>query len=206
MPSHEAADSPEALQTKLVQLHELFDRHGMDHAFSGALALSHYLPTPRNTADIDIAVFLPNEKGPEVLDALDELFPISERYKHLDHVATHYQASVDWGLTPIDVFFSFSDEFHAQVQQRVRKVHLFDLTTPIPIVSPEDLIIFKSIHGRQKDALDVIGILDHMGDEIDREYIFRWLSALTSPDSKWVGWARDVVEDRRVVELEREHS
>lgn len=45
-----------------------------------------------------------------------------------------------------------------------------------PVCTAEDLIVHKAISEREKDWLDIDGVLDRMGGELDQGYIANWLS------------------------------
>jgi hypothetical protein len=44
-----------------------------------------------------------------------------------------------------------------------------------PVCTAEDLIIHKAISERDKDWLDIDGILDKEGKRLDQGYVMRWL-------------------------------
>ena len=55
----------------------------------------------------------------------------------------------------------------------------YDLTyqgVTFPVCTAEDLIIHKAISEREKDWLDIDGVLDRVGNDLDQSYVDYWLS------------------------------
>lgn len=44
---------------------------------------------------------------------------------------------------------------------------------PVPVVSPEDLVVTKLLAGRAKDVEDIRGVLRERGDRLDLELVRR---------------------------------
>ena len=124
------------------------------HAFGGALALAYYAE-PRATIDIDLNVFVPVERFPDVATPLLDLgAAVDDKVAEL--VRRDGQARVMWDGTPIDLFFAY-DAFHEAAAKAVRTVPFADGT--IPILSPEHLIVCKAVFNRAKDWVDIDAML-----------------------------------------------
>jgi hypothetical protein len=54
-----------ALGERLLAVHEALDQAELPHAFGGAIALGYCVVEPRGTRDLDVNVFLPQERFPE---------------------------------------------------------------------------------------------------------------------------------------------
>lgn len=105
-----------------------------------------YYAAPRPTTDIDVNVFVQAQQS---------------------------ELKLDWEGTPVHFFFS-CDPLHEEMEKRVREVPLGDST--IPLVSPEHLIIRKTLLGRPKDRQDIEAIL--AATPVDQEEIDIWVSRL----------------------------
>ncbi len=129
---------------------------GIPHAIGGAIALGHYAE-PRPIRDIDVNVFVPPERRPEVEAAL---------------------AAVGDGA-PVHLFFS-EDALHEAMPAAVRRVPFAGGT--IPIVAPEHLVIRKAMLDRPKDRLDIEAIL-LAETPLDLVEVKRWLHLARDPEA-----------------------
>lgn len=105
-----------------------------------------YYAEPRETKDIDVNVFVQAQQG---------------------------ELKLDWEGTPVHFFFS-CDPLHEEMEKRIREVPLGDGT--IPLVSPEHLVIRKTLLGRPKDRRDIEQIAAAV--DLDREEIESWVQRL----------------------------
>jgi hypothetical protein len=122
------------LQSSVLAVHRALAEAGLPHAIGGAIALSIY-GAPRNTVDIDVNVFVPPERRPEVRAALDSLAPDGN---------------------PVHVFYSH-DPLHEEMAKKVREVPYGGAT--IPFVAPEHLVVRKAMLDRPKDWPDIEALL-----------------------------------------------
>lgn len=113
----------------------------------GGAVALSYYAEPRETEDIDVNVFLPAQES---------------------------ELRFDWDGTPVHCFFS-CDPLHEVMEQEVRMVPLGDGT--IPLVSPEHLVIRKTLLGRPKDRRDIEQINATL--DLDWEEIDSWVQRLT---------------------------
>jgi hypothetical protein len=160
-----------SLPEKVVSIHEALDGAKVPHAIGGALALAYYAE-PRATADVDVNVFVPVDRWPQVRDALEPLgvdvtidAPALER---------DGQVRLWWDRNPVDLFFSY-DEFHEAMRREARRVP-FDETT-LPILAPEHLAVCKAMFDRTKDWIDIEQMLV-AADQIDLAEIESWLERM----------------------------
>lgn len=107
-----------------------------------------YYAEPRETQDIDVNVFVRAEQS---------------------------ELKLDWEGTPVHFFFS-CDPLHEEMEKRIREVPLGDGT--IPLVSPEHLVIRKTLLGRPKDQRDIKAIL--AATPVDRAEVEEWVRRLAS--------------------------
>jgi hypothetical protein len=147
------------------------------HAFGGALALAYYAE-PRATIDIDLNLFIPAERFPDVAGPLHRLGASSDDPLVAALVLRDGQARVMWESTPIDLFFSY-DPFHEAAGAARRSVPFADGT--IPILAAEHLMVCKVVFNRPRDWIDIDSMLSGEPD-IDASEVLRWVGRLAGDD------------------------
>jgi len=152
-----------------------------EKAFGGAIALAYYA-TPRATIDIDVNVFVEANRSDEVLAALGRLGADEPTQAEDVRLRRDGQARIRWGSTPIDLFFSY-DAFHDACMER-RRAFPFGEGETIHVLAAEDLVIFKAIFSRDKDWRDIAELVFAMVDELDAEWIERWLDRIVGRDDE----------------------
>jgi hypothetical protein len=162
--------TPQSLAQRIAQLdHALAS---IPHAFGGALALAYYAE-PRATIDIDLNVFVPVERFTDVATPLLDL-GVSVDDAVAELVRRDGQARVMWESTPIDLFFAY-DAFHDAAASARRTVPFADGT--IPILSPEHLIVCKTVFNRPKDWVDIDAMLA-TELALDVAEVLRWVGRI----------------------------
>jgi hypothetical protein len=119
-----------SLVDKVIAVDRALSAAALPHAFGGGLALAYY-GEPRVTIDIDVNVFVPIDRWPEVEGALEPL-PIDLGLDPKE-LAEERQARLPWDLNPVHLFFSY-DDLHAEMPQAIRRVPFAG--AEIPIVAP----------------------------------------------------------------------
>ena len=147
------------------------------HAFGGALALAYYAE-PRSTIDIDVNVFIPAARFPEVAQPLTGLGAAADDPAVAEFVRRDGQARVMWDDTPIDLFFSY-DAFHDAAARDLRRVPFADTT--IPVLGADHLVVCKVVFGRPKDWVDIDAMLG-AGATIDTAEVLRWVGRIAGDD------------------------
>ncbi len=155
--------------SEVLAVHRALAQAGIPHAVGGAIALAHYA-APRPTPDIDVNVFVPPTRRPEVDAALAHL-------AHRDQV---------------HLFFS-EDALHEVMPVWVREVPFAGET--IPLVAPEHLIVRKAMLGRPKDWLDIEAILTAT-ESLDLAEIESWATRLAAPDDPRVTKLHQLIRRR----------
>lgn len=157
------------LPDKVVAIHEALRESKIPHALGGALALAYYAE-PRATIDIDLNVFVPTRRRPEVIDVLAGL---GIDVGGLDSASLERdgQCRIWWGSNPVDLFFSY-DPIHEEMRREVRRVPFAAVT--VPILGPEHLVVCKAMFDRPKDWIDIEQVLAATED-IDIDSIESWL-------------------------------
>lgn len=159
------------LSEKLLALHQSLDSAAVPHGFGGAIALAYCTGEPRGTVDIDLNVFLETSEAQRVFDSLTDALTIGDR--DIGLATADGQIRLLWDSTPVDLFFSYH-RFHADVAGRIRIVPFAG--SHIPVLSCEDLLVFKAFFGRTQDWADIEAMVDT--DAIDVTAVCRRLASL----------------------------
>jgi hypothetical protein len=169
------ASGQPSLPEKVAVIHEAFGDAKIPYALGGALALAYYAE-PRATIDIDVNVFLPTERWPDVVGVLAKLGVESE----LDPAALERdgQCRLWWGDNAVDLFFAY-DPIHDEMRKQARRVPFADIT--VPILGPEHLAVCKAMFDRRKDWLDIEQMMIAT-DELDVAEIEGWLARMVGSE------------------------
>jgi hypothetical protein len=160
----------------------------------GGLAVAT-IGQPRATGDVDVIGYMPMEKAIALIDAAvaaDFRVAPDEREK-LEATGTLRFHKSQFQLDIILASLPFEDDARA----RARKHRLFGRLVPLP--TPEDLILFKVIAGRDKDLVDAVGVARRHLPALDRRYLRSALEAVCE-------LAEDLVPLRRLEEVLRKAS
>jgi hypothetical protein len=160
-----------SLVDKVIAVDRALSAADLPHAFGGGLALAYY-GEPRVTIDIDVNLFVPVDRWPEVEGALEPL-PIDLGLDPKE-LTEERHARLPWDLNPVHLFFSY-DDLHAEMPRAIRRVPFAE--TEIPIVAPEHLVIRKAMLDRPKDWLGIEAIFVASGP-LDLETIETWVRRL----------------------------
>ncbi|HEX2706481.1 MAG TPA: hypothetical protein VHM66_00555 [Solirubrobacterales bacterium] len=178
-------DGAPSLPEKVTAIHERLDDARVPHAIGGALALAYYAE-PRATIDIDINVFIPTERWPDVRDALAPLgIDVGVDAAALERDG---QVRLWWDRNPVDLFFSY-DEFHDAMRHGARRVPFGQGT--IPILAPEHLAVCKAMFDRVKDWLDIEQILVAT-DPLDLAEVESWLERMVGGEDPRLQKLREI--------------
>ena len=177
------------LDEKVRCICEAFERAGIPHAFGGAIALA-YWATPRGTEDIDVNVFVGFDQADGVEQLLRALDVGAGGESQPDPGSR--QLVLLWGHTPVRLFFAY-DAFHLSCAERRRRVPFAG--GEIPVLSPEDIAVFKIIYDRPRDRAEVRELLLCMGERFDLGYALEWLGRILGPDDARTVGFRDAVAE-----------
>jgi hypothetical protein len=159
------------LAERVLAIHDALA--AVPHAFGGALALAYYAE-PRATIDIDLNVFVPAERFDDVAGPLAELGAAADGSEVADLARRDGQVRVLWDATPIDLFFAY-DPFHDAARRDRRTVPFGD--GEIPILSPEHLLVCKTVFNRAKDWVDIDAVLT-LDADLDAAEVLRWVARI----------------------------
>lgn len=178
-----------SLVEKVIALADALDRSGTSFAFGGALALAYATKSPRGTRDIDVNVFVSPGDARPVLD----VFPPEVVWSEDDLGRLHRddQVRLWWDDTPVDLFFN-AGSFHVEVERRVARMPFRDRR--IPVLSPDDLAVFKVLFDRGQDWIDLQRMLE--SGSMNRGRVIRQLEELLGGDNR-IDRLRELASDSR---------
>lgn len=150
---------------------------------------------PRATGDVDVIGYVPTEKAVALIDAAVAAgFTVApdEREKLQATGTLRFRK----GQFQLDIILA-SLPFESDARARAREHRLFGRLVPLP--TPEDLILFKVLSGRDKDLVDAVGVARRHLSSLDRRYLHAALEAVCE-------LAEDLVFLRRLDEVLRKAS
>lgn len=148
---------------------EAFQEADLPFMVVGALAVSAH-GEPRTTEDIDIVFHLPFEDNDPVERVIHDLTdqPLEERKDEMGHRLVTFLPS---GMM-LEAFFTYGHPFYKEEYDR-RVVIEVD-GTPVPFISPEDLILRKLVNTKMRrgvDLQDAFAVAQVQGDDLDYAYL-----------------------------------
>ena len=170
----------------LEQLKGFFESNGVRYMIIGGLANTVW-GRPRLTYDADVKVVLGELSIGEfgrmagwsfAFRRPDAIEFARQNYVLLIHVTNEVPADLIIGLLP----------YENQAIERAVPVDIEGVV--MPVCTAEDLIVHKAISERERDWLDIEGILLRQRDALDQEYVEDWLLEFAS------GLGRPQIVDR----------
>ena len=132
------------------------------------------------TSDADINVFVSVAEADRVMEAMAYAGVATSTAKTAESRARE-QVRLLFDGTYIDLFFALH-AFHESCQQRAVRMP-FDAGY-FPVLSAEDLVVFKVLFNRPKDWFDIESVLATQGARFDGAYVLTWLDSMVgSQDS-----------------------
>lgn len=155
---------------------------GARHMIVGSFA-STFHGEPRTTQDIDVVV----ELGPAELERLLSQLPESEWYVDAETARDALRRSSTFNVIDyasgwkVDVIVRKSgafaaSEFARRIEAEMLGVRAFVATAEDTLLSK--LVWAKASGGSERQLRDVAGVLSAAGDDLDREYVERWVDEL----------------------------
>lgn len=162
------------------------------YALGGALALGVW-GFPRATVDVDLDVFVGEERWGEVLDTLARAGCQVGRESAIASARERGDFRAHFGPMRVDVFVP-SIPFYESVSKRRREGVLEGRAAWF--LSPEDLTVFKLLFYRPKDLLDVERLVAATGPSFERAYVREALAEILGTGDprldRWDRLLRDV--------------
>lgn len=146
----------------------------------GGLAVSHY-SNPPVTVDVDVFFDDTLYDVNPVLDKMRSCGWVSRplRFPHRQRGLPRRGVALDCDNPPsvVDILFTGNDKFLRKMVKTGSAV-LLSGGLEIPVVSAENLIVMKSLVGRDKDLDDIADLYRTLGSKLDDVYIQKTLDKL----------------------------
>jgi hypothetical protein len=174
------------ISNKIVELIKrilfLADKAEIDIMFIGGIAVSAWA-VPRATYDLDAVVQISEKKLPSFLSLCEKYGFIYDKKKPVKRIQnlsfiTLTAGGKDTGFIYVDLFLARGKYFQGAIRRK-KTINIFK--TAVPVISPEDLILYKLIAGRGRDIEDVYEILVTRKSGIDMDYLKKWAEELGIP-------------------------
>ncbi len=142
---------------------------------------------PRLTADADVIVFMsPPEAEALITKGTEAGFDVRQDVER-ERLATTGTMRLRRGLFQLDLITA-SLPFEDVAYDRASVHRVFGMSLRFP--SPEDMILFKVLAGRDKDMLDAAGIVRRHRDHLDITYIEKTLLPICDTAEDMTPWNR----------------
>jgi len=142
---------------------------------------------PRTTADADVIVFVSQTEAESLIaQAAEAGFELREdvERRRLEETGTMRFRKGRYQIDLITASLPFEEEAY----RRATFHQLFGVLLPFP--TPEDLILFKILAGRDKDILDATGIVRRHIERLDTKYLEKTLQPLCELAENMAPWKR----------------
>ena len=156
----------------LLQMVKLLDELGMPYAVGGAQALAAH-GVPRATFDVDLNLGVEGAAfcSEDVLQSLQDECGITfqegrEALRARSEETGFIQGSS--GMIRVDLFFPSMD-YLREVVEKALPLPVYGET--LNVIGVDDLIVMKTIFGRDKDFVDIHSLVRYGPSPIDMEYI-----------------------------------
>lgn len=174
------------LTQALIAVHEVLDRTKVPHALCGGLAANLYREEVRATADVDLAVAVTPIRVVELVRTFSDAgWKVEPYWRQSEQLRLTRD-----DLPRVDCIVATTDYERAAIDRSVpAEIERHE----IPVLTAEDLIIFKLMAGRARDYEAVAAIINARGTQLDVDYITGWLEQFGVGDA----WERANEEARR---------
>lgn len=158
-----------------LQIQVICQERNWSFCFIGGLAVQRW-GEPRLTVDVDLALLTETGEEENFVDSL--LQRLRSRLEGAKEFALRNRVLLlqsDVGV-PVDVSLA-SIPFERRMIERASS-YRFEEQAEIVTCSAEDLVVLKAFAGREKDWLDIEGIIARQGERLDTSLVWRELEPL----------------------------
>ena len=159
---------------------------GVRHLVIGGLAVGA-IGEARTTGDVDVIAFVsPDDAVALIALASEAGFDVHPEIEQ-ERLRATGTLRFRHGLFQLDIILASLPFEEAAYTRAVRK-RLFGRLVPFP--TPEDLIVFKVLAGRDKDILDAVGVARRHLPTLDRRYLETTLQDICDLAEDMEPWRR----------------
>lgn len=167
------------LTKALLAVHDVLEAGAIAHALCGGLAANLYREEVRATMDVDFACSVGPARLLDIVEQLEGAGWTAEAYWRNGEQLRLSHAT----LPRVDCILATTDFEHAAIA-RAHPARIEGRN--VPVLAPEDLIVFKLVAGRARDYEAVAAIINARAARLDTDYITGWLEQFEVADR----WAR----------------
>lgn len=171
------------------RLADALEGAGISYAIGGALALG-VAGVPRGTLDVDINVFVPDDRIADVARVL-EAAGVRVEAGAGEHVRRDGMFVGHFEEMRVDLFLP-SIPFSYEAQRTRVRVATADGWSGW-FLSAEAIALFKLLFFRGKDVVDLARLVAVRGDALDTNYVRRWIVEMMGEDDERVRRWDDIV-------------
>lgn len=160
------------IREHIISLVGMLRKHRLRYVLFGAIAVN-YWGEPRGTRDIDFMVGVEDgDIGGLVTDARKAGWVV---YTPEDTASNKYVVMFADTRMFTELWIPRSSSYDQELlNHRVLRKIFRESSRKFWIASPETVIIHKVTHGDRKDLVDVVGIMNRQGQNLDRSYLMKW--------------------------------
>jgi len=181
--SSNATFEPDILHA-LRSITEIFEKLNISYYIGGSLASAAY-GMQQLAQDIDLVVELLPTQVPQFIALLQADYYVDQQnvYSAVQNNQKFTIIHLET-LLVIDVIIPFSSLFEEQAKNRVKWHTLDEMIQPLPLSSPEDIILIKLFLYRKDETFpdnqwnDILGVLKVQGFILDLMYLETWAACL----------------------------
>lgn len=153
-----------SLTEAIVEIHDVLEAGGVRHALCGGIASNLYRDEVRATMDVDFYVAV----GAAELVALTRTFEAAG-WRAQPSWRGHEQLRLEREDAPrVDCLIATTDYEREALERAVRASVE---SSSVPVLAPEDLVVFKLVAGRARDYEAVAAMINTPTTGLDGEYI-----------------------------------
>jgi predicted nucleotidyltransferase len=165
---------------------DFLEQSKVPYLIIGGLAVS-VIGEPRMTQDIDLIVSLKKQNVHALLEsAINSSFELNME-RELQRVKETGTFRLNRGHFHADMIIA-STSLEESAFTRAQRIKLVNKIASFP--SPEDLVLFKIVVGRDKDMLDARAIVIRHKMRLDRGYLKRWAQSISDEAEDMTVWNR----------------
>lgn len=174
------------LTDALRAVHEVLVSSQIPHALCGGLAANLFREEVRATSDVDVAIAVTSARTIALVKVLEKKGWKVEPYWRKGE---QLRLTRD-DLPRVDCVIATTDYEESAIARAVTATIGDDA---IPVLTAEDLIVFKLMAGRARDYEAVAAIINTMGKRLDIDFVKGWLDQFEISAT----WDRAVLEAQR---------
>lgn len=165
---------------------DFLDRAGLRHLVIGGLAVG-VVGEARTTGDVDVIGYASPEDALTLIARASEAGFDVDPERERERLRATGTLRFRHGPFQLDIILA-SLPFEDAAHSRAVKQRLFGRLVPFP--TPEDLIVFKVLAGRDKDLVDAVGVARRHLATLDRRYLAQTLQQVCDLAEDMEPWRR----------------